>query len=284
MSATETRATAARWRGLMLPACGGLAFLVTWDLVVRLLQVPAYLIPAPLAVWTELASFPLWFAQQTLYTAAVALAGFVSAAVLGFLFAVVITESRLLDRLFFPLFVALNSVPKVAIAPLFLIWFGTGSLPKVAISFLVAVFAVVIDSALGLRSVHPDVLDLAKALRGSRLKVLLRVKLFAAMPSIFAGLKVAMSLALVGAIVGEFVSSQNGLGQVILSAQGTFDTARVFAALAILAVLGVAMIGAVDLAERWAMPWQHATVRRVKPARRQAEAAWQAASERGAMR
>ncbi len=284
MSATETRATAARWRSLMLPACGGLAFLVTWDLVVRLLQVPAYLIPAPLAVWTELASFPLWFAQQTLYTAAVALAGFVSAAVLGFLFAVVITESRLLDRLFFPLFVALNSVPKVAIAPLFLIWFGTGSLPKVAISFLVAVFAVVIDSALGLRSVHPDVLDLAKALRGSRLKVLLRVKLFAAMPSIFAGLKVAMSLALVGAIVGEFVSSQNGLGQVILSAQGTFDTARVFAALAILAVLGVAMIGAVDLAERWAMPWQHATVRRVKPARRQAEAAWQAASERGAMR
>ena len=280
MSATATR-SAGRWRSLLLPACGALAFLLLWDLVVRLLQVPAYLIPAPLSVWQELASFPLWFAQQTLYTAAVAMAGFVSAAVLGFLFAVVITESKLLDRLFFPLFVALNSVPKVAIAPLFLIWFGTGSLPKIAISFLVAVFAVVIDSALGLRSVHPDVLDLARALRGSRLKVLLRVKLFAAMPSIFAGLKVAMSLALVGAIVGEFVSSQNGLGQVILSAQGTFDTARVFAALAILAVLGVAMIGAVDMVERWAMPWQHGTVRRVKPARQQAEAAWHAAAQRG---
>jgi NitT/TauT family transport system permease protein len=285
MSATSTPAAkAGRWRNLMLPACGALCFLVVWDLVVRLLHVPTYLIPSPLAVWQELVAFPVWFAQQTLYTAAVALAGFASAAVLGFLFAVVITESRLLDRLFFPLFVALNSVPKVAIAPLFLIWFGTGALPKVAISFLVAVFAVVIDSALGLRSVHPDVLDLAKALRGSRLKVLLRVKLFAAMPSIFAGLKVAMSLALVGAIVGEFVSSQNGLGQVILSAQGTFDTARVFAALSILAVLGVAMIGAVDLAERWAMPWQHETVRRVKPARQQAEAAWQAAAERGAVR
>jgi NitT/TauT family transport system permease protein len=274
--------TTARWRSLALPFGGAAAFILIWDLAVRLLHIPSYLIPSPGAVLEELISFPGWYAQQSLYTASVALAGFVLAAILGFLFAVVITESRLLDRLFFPLFVALNSVPKVAIAPLFLIWFGTGALPKVAISFLVAVFAVVIDSALGLRSVHPDVLDLAKALRGSRLKVLLRVKLFAALPSIFAGLKVAMSLALVGAIVGEFVSSQNGLGQVILSAQGTFDTARVFAALAILAVLGVGLIGAVDLAEYYAMPWQHSTVRRVKPAKVAAEAAWlAAASEQG---
>lgn len=261
-------------RGLALPVAGALAFLLAWEGAVRAFHVPDYLIPAPSAVYAELASFPGWYAQQTLYTAAVALAGFALAAVLGFLFAVVITESPMLDRLLFPLFVALNSIPKVAIAPLFLIWFGTGAVPKVAIAFLVAVFAVVIDAALGLRSVHQDVLDLTKALRGSRLRVLLRVKLFAALPSIFAGLKVAMSLALVGAIVGEFVSSQNGLGQVILSAQGTFDTARVFAALVILAVLGVALIGAVDLAEHLLMPWRHSGVRKVRPAKAAAEAAW----------
>jgi len=267
-------------RRMALPVLGAASFLLLWDLVVRLFHVPDYLIPAPQAVYEELVSFPVWYAQQSLYTAAVALAGFVGAAVFGFLFAVIITESPLLDRIFFPLFIALNSVPKVAIAPLFLIWFGTGAIPKVAIAFLIAVFAVVIDSALGLRSVHPDVLDLAKALRGSRLKVLLRVKLFAALPSIFAGLKVAMSLALVGAIVGEFVSSQSGLGQVILGAQGTFDTARVFAALAILAVMGVALIGVVDIAEHLAMPWRHSTVRRTRPRKAEvAEAeAWQAAA------
>lgn len=266
------------FRSMLLPTLGALGFLAVWELAVRWFGIPAYVIPAPEAVLEELMSFPGWYAQQSLHTLTVTIAGFVSAALLGFLFAVVITESRVLDRLFFPLFVALNSIPKVAIAPLFLIWFGTGSLPKIAIAFLVAVFAVVIDSALGLRSVHPDVLDLAKALRGSRWKVLVRVKLFAALPSIFAGLKVAMSLALVGAIVGEFVSSQNGLGQVILSAQGTFDTARVFAALVILGVLGVALIGAVDLAEHLTMPWRHNAVRRVKPARQAREAALAAAA------
>ena len=157
----------------------------------------------------------------------------------------------------FPLFVALNSVPKVAIAPLFIIWFGTGAEPKIAIAFLIAVFAVVIDTTLGLRSVPADTLDLARILRGSRWKVLLRINFFCALPHLFAGLKVAMSLALVGTIVGEFVSSQRGLGYVILSAQGMFDTPRVFAALAILAVLGVVLIETVSFVERLALPWHH---------------------------
>ncbi|MCK8784494.1 ABC transporter permease [Roseomonas sp. NAR14] len=267
-------------RGLLLPTIGMVAFVLLWEAAVDVFRIPSFLVPAPSAVYEELIAFPGWYAEQTAYTAMVTLAGFVLAAVLGFLFAVVITESPLLDRLLFPLFVALNSIPKVAIAPLFLIWFGTGALPKVAIAFLVAVFAVVIDASLGLRSVHPDVLDLARALRGSRLKVLLRIKLFAALPSLFAGLKVAMALALVGAIVGEFVSSQNGLGQVILSAQGTFDTARVFAALTILAVLGVALIGAVDLAEHLAMPWRHRSVRRQRPRAAAAERQLDPAAER----
>jgi NitT/TauT family transport system permease protein len=246
-------------RRVAIPLLGTAVFLILWEAFCRLFDVRPILLPAPTLVLAELAEFPLWFAEQSVYTLVVTLAGFALATVLGILFAVVITEWKLLDRLLFPLFVALNSVPKVALAPLFIIWFGTGAEPKVAIAFLIAVFAIVIDAALGLRSVPPDTLDLARTLRGSRLKVLLRIKIFCAMPHIFAGAKVAMSLALVGAIVGEFVSSQRGLGYVILSAQGTFDTPRVFAAITILAVLGVALVGAVGVVERLALPWHYST-------------------------
>lgn len=249
--------------GIWLSLAGAAGFLVLWEAATVVLAIPPYLVPSPMAVAAEIADFPGWYAQQALYTTLIAVGGFAAAAVLGVAFAIAITESRTFERLLFPLFVALNSVPKVAVAPLLVIWFGTGSEPKLAIAFLIAIFAVVIDAALGLRSAPQDVLDLARALRGSRLRILWRVKLPAALPSIFAGLKVAMSLALVGAIVGEFVSSQRGLGHVILSAQGSFDTPRVFAALAILAVLGVVLIAAVDLAERQAMPW-----RRGEPKRR----------------
>ncbi|WP_431282852.1 ABC transporter permease [Humitalea sp. 24SJ18S-53] len=243
-------------RGALLPLIGIVVALLVWEAAVRGFGVPGYLVPAPSAVFAEIWDFPLWYAQQAAFTTGITLAGFAAAAVFGVAFAILITESRTLERLLFPPFVALNSVPKVALAPLLVIWFGTGSPPKILVAFLVAVFPVVVDSALGLRSAPPDVLDLARALRGSRWSVLLRIKFFAALPSIFAGLKVAMSLALVGAIVGEFVSSQNGLGHVILSAQGSFDTARVFAALMLLAVIGMALIALVGFVERRAMPWR----------------------------
>nr|ART38547.1 G356 [uncultured bacterium] len=244
-----------------MPFIGAAVFIGVWEVFCRVYQVRPVLLPAPSLIIEELAQSPLWFAQQAAYTLGITLAGFAVAAVLGVLFAVLITEWKILDRLLFPLFVALNSVPKVALAPLCIIWFGTGAEPKIAIAFLIAVFAVVIDTILGLRSVPPDTIDLARALRGSRWKVLTRIKIFCALPHLFAGLKVSMSLALVGAIVGEFVSSQRGLGYVILSAQGMFDTPRVFAAITILAVLGVLLIEAVSVAERLALPWHHSAER-----------------------
>jgi NitT/TauT family transport system permease protein len=252
----------ARTIGVMLrraamPLLGAIGFVLIWEAFCRIDHVRPVLLPSPSLIINELAESPLWFAQQAAYTLGITLAGFAVAAVLGVLFAVVITEWKWLDRLLFPLFVALNSVPKVAIAPLCIIWFGTGAEPKIAIAFLIAVFAVVIDTILGLRSVPSDTLDLARTLRGSRWKVLTRIKLFCALPHLFAGLKVAMSLALVGAIVGEFVSSQRGLGYVILSAQGMFDTPRVFAAITILAVMGVLLIEMVSVVERLALPWHH---------------------------
>jgi len=243
-------------------ALGFVGFVLAWEALVGLFNVPTYLIPPPSLVIKDLIGFPGWFIIQTAYTTFVTICGFLVATIFGVSFAVVLVESPLLDRLLFPLFVALNSVPKVAIAPLCIIWFGTGAFTNVVIAFMIAVFAVVIDASLGMRSVSQDVLDIATALRGSRWKVLTRIRLYAALPSIFAGMKVAMSLALVGAIVGEFVSSQVGLGNVILVAQGQFDTPRVFAALFLLAIVGVVLIGSLDLLERRAMPWKFKSSRK----------------------
>ena len=133
------------------PLLGSAVFLLIWEAGCRLFNVRPILLPAPSLVISELTESPLWFAHQAVYTLGITVAGFVVATVFGVLFAVIIVEWKLLDRLLFPLFVALNSVPKVALAPLFIIWFGTGAEPKIAIAFLIAVFAVVIDTALGLR-------------------------------------------------------------------------------------------------------------------------------------
>ena len=221
----------------------------------RALGVKPVILPPPSAVLAELWSDPLWYLRHAWYTLLVTLGGFALALVFGVLLAVLIVESRLLEKTVYALIVALNSVPKVAVAPLFVIWLGTGVEPKIAIGFLIAVFAIVIDAVLGLKSVPPDILDLARSLRGGRLATLWRIRFPCALPSLFAGMKVAISLALVGAIVGEFVSSQRGLGYVILSAQGTFDTARVFAAIGVLAVMGMVLFWGVAWAEQLAIPW-----------------------------
>ena len=240
------------------------ALFAIWELAVRALAVKPVILPPPSAVFAELAGDPLWYLRHAWYTLLVTLGGFAIALAVGVLLAVAIVESRLLEKTIYALIVGLNSVPKVAVAPLFVIWLGTGAEPKIAIGFLIAVFAIVIDMVLGLKSVPPDILDLARSLRGGRLATLWRIRFPCALPSLFAGMKVAISLALVGAIVGEFVSSQRGLGYVILSAQGTFDTARVFAAIFMLGVMGVALFWIVALAERLAIPW-HASQKEYLP-------------------
>jgi NitT/TauT family transport system permease protein len=226
-----------------------------WEAGVRAFKVKTVILPPPSAVLADLFQAPGWYLGHAWTTLVVTLGGFALAVVVGVLLAVLIVESQLLEKSIYALIVALNSVPKVAVAPLFVIWLGTDAEPKIAIAFLIAVFAIVIDTVLGLKSVPPDILDLARSLRGGRLATLWRIRFPCALPSLFAGMKVAISLALVGAIVGEFVSSQRGLGYVILSAQGMFDTARVFAAILVLAVMGVALFWVIAILERLAIPW-----------------------------
>ena len=228
---------------------------VAWQIAVEALHVRAVILPSPVQIWHALQESPAYFLHESLYTLVTTLLGFSIAAVVGVILAVIIVEVPLLDSTVYALIIALNSIPKVAIAPLFVIWLGTGSAPKIAIAFLIACFAVVIDTVLGLKSVPKEMLELAHTMRGGKLDVFWRIRLPCALPSMFAGLKVGISLALVGTIVGEFVASDHGLGYIILTAQGTFETPQIFAANLILALMGTILFGIVTLVERRLIPW-----------------------------
>jgi NitT/TauT family transport system permease protein len=233
-----------------------LAVLVLWELVVRLEMVPPFLLPPPSEVAMAMVQDWKQLMYHTGYTLQATLIGFALAVVLGVVLAMAIVQFKIVEDTLYPLLVSLNSIPKVAIAPLFIVWMGTGMEPKIAIAAMIAIFAIVIDTVHGLRSVHPDMLDLGRSVRGSRMNMVWRIRFPHALPSLFAGMKVAISLALIGAIVGEFVAAKRGLGYAILMAQGQFDVVRMFAALVVLSAAGLALFYLVVLAERVFLPWQ----------------------------
>ena len=242
----------ARPRVLILSALG---LIVLWELAVDFLRVPSFLVPAPSRVIGEILKNPMWYWGHTYYTLLATVLGFALAVIIGVVLAVIIVYSRAAEQTIYAALVALNSIPKVAIAPLFIIWVGTGFPSKVTMAAVIALFAIVIDTVLGLRSLDPELLDLARSMGARPRGILFKIRFPNALPSIFAGMKVAISLALVGTIVGEFVAASSGLGYVIVTAQSTFDTARIFASLLILAVMGTILFFLIDLLERWVLPW-----------------------------
>ncbi|MDB5840325.1 MAG: Hydroxymethylpyrimidine transporter, transrane component [Herminiimonas sp.] len=230
-------------------------FMLAWEAAVHFLEVKQFLLPPPSKVFLAFVKEPGYYLLQMMHTLWETLLGFSMAVVIGILLAVGIVYSRFLERTLYMLLVGMNAVPKIALAPLFIVWLGMDLAPKVAIATLVALFPIVIDTVLGLRSVEPDMLDLAKAFRGSRNQVLFKIRFPNALPSIFAGLKVGISFAFIGAIVGEFVSAQQGLGYVIVSSQANFDTPRMFVAIMLLAVIGTALFYIVEIVEKRVIPW-----------------------------
>ncbi len=237
-----------------------LLLLILWDIAIRLFNIQPYLIPPPLAVVRELgAEWPMLLSQSlpTLYAT---LGGFAASAVVGVPIAMWIAYSRTVESFVYPLLVFSQSIPKVAIAPLFVVWFGFGIVPKVIAAFLLGFFPVVVSTVQGFKSIEPEVIDLARSMGANPLKIFLKFRLPQAMPSIFSGLKVSVTLAVVGAVVGEFVGSNSGIGFVLQRATGTFDLPLMFAALVVLSTMGVLLFLMVELIERWMMPW-HASQR-----------------------
>jgi NitT/TauT family transport system permease protein len=183
------------------------------------------------------------------------LAGFALSIAIGTPLAVVIVYSPLLRRAIYPLLVVAQAVPKVAIAPVLLLLLGAGEVSKVVVAFLVAFFPVVVDTATGLAATPPELLDLSRSHRASALKIFAKVRFPMALPFFFSGLKVAVTLAVIGAVVGEFVGSDKGLGYVFLSATSYWKSNLAFGAMGILALLAVGLFGLVELVERLVCPW-----------------------------
>jgi NitT/TauT family transport system permease protein len=233
---------------------------VSWDLVIRVFRIPPYLVPTPGSVAAQLvAQWPMLL-RETVPTLYATLAGFALSAVVGVPIAMWIAYSRMVESFVYPLLVFSQSIPKVAIAPLFVVWFGFGLVPKVIAAFLLGFFPVIVATVQGFKAVEGDVIDLARSMGANPLEIFLKFRLPHALPSIFSGLKVSITLAVVGAVVGEFVGSNSGLGYVMQKASGTFDLPLMFAALVVLSSLGVLLFLILEVIERWLLPW-HASQR-----------------------
>lgn len=254
------RGASRRWAGVLKPAVFLLLLVLLWDLAIRVFNVPPYQVPAPLEVVRTLATDWRDLLAQCVPTFTATVLGFLLSALVGVPVAMLIASSKLAEDYVYPLLVFSQSIPKVAVAPLFVVWFGFGLVPKVVSAFLLAFFPVVVSAVQGFKSVEPDMLDLARSMEASRLQSFRMVSLPHAMPAVFAGLKVGVTLAVVGAVVGEFVGANSGIGFVLQRAIGNFELPTMFAALVLLAAMGVLLFWLVDLLERVAVPW-HASQR-----------------------
>lgn len=236
-------------------AVGLLGLLLVWEAAARGFGLPIWLLPAPSDVGAAMAKWsgtlPLHFAV-TLYET---LAGFAASILIGVPLAVAIVSSTWLQATLWPVLLLFQSVPKVAVAPLLLLWVGYGEAPKIIVVFLVAFFPIVVNAAAGLQSAPPAMLDLARSLGATRLQLFLKVRLRAALPSIFVGLRVAVTFAVIGAVIGEFVGAERGLGYLILVSGAQSQTPLAFAAMVLLTAMSVGLYYAVEAAERLIVPW-----------------------------
>jgi len=260
-----TRGTRGRWLGewasnLVGPALAIVVVLVVWAAVVRAFEIPDYLLPAPQDVAARIIKEWALLWKHGLYTLMSVLTGFAAGVAIGVPIAFAIVLSRRIERIAMPFLVMSQTIPKVAIAPILVVWLGFGILPKIAIVFLISFFPIVVSTVVGLKSVETEMIDLVRSMGARTAKIMLRVRGPSALPQMFAGFKIAVCLSVVGAIVGEFVGSDRGLGFLLLTSTGTLDGTLVWSALFVLIAMGVALFAIVSKLERLAIPW-HVSVR-----------------------
>lgn len=235
-----------------------LGALVAWHLFALFGGVERFILPTPIEVAE--AGIDDWSAllQHSWATAQACLIGFALAAVAGIVLAGVMSYFRVLEQVLSPVIVSFQTLPKVALAPLFVVWFGFSMLPRVLVTVAIAFFPIVIDTMVGLKSVRPSMLESAKVMGASRWQVFWKVELPSALPNIFGGLKVAATLVVIGAVVGEYIVSNEGLGYIQLQATAKFDTPLLFSALILMALIGLVLFEIVGWVERLSMPWRRA--------------------------
>ena len=264
MALGAARKRNARLHAQLRVAAAFAGFLLFWEVAVRVFGLPEYILPAPSRIFSAAAERWRSLLDASMFTVQPMVLGFVLAVVLGVAIALGIAFSDAARQIAYPLLVFLQIVPKIAIAPLFIIWFGFGFTPKVLLVFLLSFFPIVVSSIAGFKSADRDVMDFARTTGAGGLRLFVKISLPQALPHIFTGLKVGAALAATAAVVAEFVASDKGLGYLLLQYNGQLDTPMVFATIVILSLIGLAVYYVVEIVERIAIPWhvsQQATAR-----------------------
>lgn len=224
-------------------------FIVVWHFAVVLGDVPSYILPTPLQAIESLSEPNYRWMHHSWITFLEIFGGYVLAVIVGVGLAIVFSWSRGLNDAFMPLIVTLNMIPKVAMAPLFIVWLSYGIVPNMIIAFTICFFPILITTTRGLNEVEPELLDLVRALKGTRWQIFVKIQLPGSLPYLFSGMKVAAILAVAGSIVGEFIASDGGLGYFLLIAQEALDMGAMVMALILISAIGMALYGAVLLLE-----------------------------------
>jgi len=248
------REARARISSLLAPIVVVIALLALWEAGTRMFDIPVFLLPPPSGILASMQTHAMLLLVNGWVTTVEIVLGFALSIVVGIPLALMIFLWPPFSRAVLPLLVSSQAMPKVAIAPLLLVWFGFGVLPKVLIAFLIAFFPVVINTAVGLAAIEPEKIHLARSMGFSGTATFFKIRLPDALPAIFGGLKISITLAVVGAVVGEFVGGDAGLGYLLMVANGGMDTQLLFAGIVALTILGVALFLLVELAERLAIP------------------------------
>jgi NitT/TauT family transport system permease protein len=230
--------------------------LLVWEISVRALGIRSIILPPPSAVLETMAQrhdlllAHLW---PSLYLTVL---GFLFSVIGGIFVAVLITYSAIVRKGFYPVIVVSQVIPKISIAPLFIVWFGTGTMPSLLLAFLVAFFPMTINAAMGFESIDEEIHRMARTFMGTRWQIFWKIRMPNALPYIFGGMKISITLAIIGVIVSEFVASQEGIGYLIKLAGGLLDTPLMLAAIVALSISGLVLYGIIVAAESWAVYWQ----------------------------
>lgn len=229
--------------------------ILAWQVLVGLLHVPTWLLPAPTAIWSEFVKQSHLLGKHVMATGTGAIGGLAIGAASGALLAILMVHSRLLERILMPLLVIDQSIPKMALAPIFVIWFGTGTVPAVITAFMLSFFPIVANIATAFATIEPELLEVMRSLGASRRDMTVKIGIPRSLPYFFASLKIAVTLAFVGSVIAEIVAGNNGIGNVMLIASSNFNVSLVFAALLVVGIMGVGMYAVFDVFERRMTVW-----------------------------
>jgi NitT/TauT family transport system permease protein len=239
---------------IIFPILVSIGLLVIWEVAVDLFKIPAFLFPAPSDILAASRDNAALLLRECRVTTVEILVGYLLSIVIGIPLALAIFHWPVFAKSIYPLLISSQAMPKVAIAPLFVVWFGFGFVPKVLIAFLIAFFPIVINTVMGLSSIEQEKIFLARSMGLSGFRTFRLIRFPNALPSIFAGLKISITLAVVGAVVGEFVGGDSGLGYQLMVANGAMNTPLLFAGILALTILGLVLYGIIEIIEHFAMP------------------------------